>query len=759
MDGSAKLFKRRIGKSGAPGPEVICEEERAATAQILRRLGGLPVAIEQTAAYMRKANVSILEYADFLQRNDAETSERGQKCRLVHHDSLEPIFDMSIRNLPQAQLKLLAVLSVSRVPVTKASFQIPEQYDKDWLSAPGDGFMQAFGGIHGFSNALVSLAKRSLVRVVHGRIEMNRLIQDFVVCQLTEEQVQDAFETVVHLRKRSRPQKNIGSHQVSSTTAEKTECIGLCACLFNYPKLDYGSNSFRLLRIMPGEPDMPIQCQLFTASLEEWRNRYLAGSYVWGIPEPIVSISINNRPFYIRQNLHSFLSVLRNTESSLVVWVDAICIDQSSDKERNHQVALMALIYKEASKTVAWLGPETQNSRQYVEYVDQHADHVNQYVDTWNINETASDSKTDDERQLVGRNFSQFMESEYWYRIWTFQELVLAQDIVLLWGSSRMEWDQFIQFIGRAAFGNDPKTEFDMPRVHDKALELEQLQGLRRGFKSRCLLDLVYDINVTGGRQCSRIHDRIYGLLGIVTCGHELERSFPIDYSTTTLQLFFEFVRRCGSNDTMKAIKVALAALKPSQSLLDGWQGEERHSVHLLPTDVYMVSSTVKTNGRRLRASARKIAASAQEWDPQRLFQCIRTLAQGEINANSIIYRLCDSPFALILHPRFTAGEKTSKKNREMDLVGLCCSSVDSRNAFVDANQEQLERKWIPELLRVTSSTVVVAHERRATGPEGLFTALLDTDLRVFAGMLKWLDERKVALQAEILDGNCSSSV
>ncbi|KAK3321373.1 hypothetical protein B0T19DRAFT_466726, partial [Cercophora scortea] len=130
MDGSAQLFKRLIEQSGEPGCELIAsEEERVPTAQILRRLGGFPVVIVKTAAHMGEANVSVVGYADILQRNDCDRSERGQKHHLVHHDSLQPIFGLSIRSLPEDQLKLLAILSVSRVPVTKASFQFPECYD------------------------------------------------------------------------------------------------------------------------------------------------------------------------------------------------------------------------------------------------------------------------------------------------------------------------------------------------------------------------------------------------------------------------------------------------------------------------------------------------------------------------------------------------------------------------------------------------------------------------------------------------------
>ncbi|KUJ07029.1 uncharacterized protein LY89DRAFT_558296, partial [Mollisia scopiformis] len=40
-----------------------------------------------------------------------------------------------------------------------------------------------------------------------------------------------------------------------------------------------------------------------------------------------------------------------------VLWIDALCINQSSVEERNNQVCIiMARVYKQAVCVVAWLG-------------------------------------------------------------------------------------------------------------------------------------------------------------------------------------------------------------------------------------------------------------------------------------------------------------------------------------------------------------------------------------------------------------------
>ena len=63
---------------------------------------------------------------------------------------------------------------------------------------------------------------------------------------------------------------------------------------------------------------------------------------------------------------------LRLRRDSRLVWIDAICIDQSSIPERNQQVTHMGEIYTKARRVAVWLGeesPETTVAFQYIEKV------------------------------------------------------------------------------------------------------------------------------------------------------------------------------------------------------------------------------------------------------------------------------------------------------------------------------------------------------------------------------------------------------
>jgi hypothetical protein len=56
----------------------------------------------------------------------------------------------------------------------------------------------------------------------------------------------------------------------------------------------------------------------------------------------------------VRNNLHSFLQTARRKFPGILLWIDAISIDQGNDEEKGKQVCRMADIYHMAFKTLIW---------------------------------------------------------------------------------------------------------------------------------------------------------------------------------------------------------------------------------------------------------------------------------------------------------------------------------------------------------------------------------------------------------------------
>jgi len=138
-------------------------------------------------------------------------------------------------------------------------------------------------------------------------------------------------------------------------------------------------DSIRLLRLLPNEDQKaPIQCELFHYSLQESDKRthpYDALSYVWGSSNEPQSIfihernSTNRHDLPITKNLYEALLRLRNRVIERIIWIDAICINQKDEREKEQQIQFMAKIYGQANRVVVWLGEAADDSDQAIQKI------------------------------------------------------------------------------------------------------------------------------------------------------------------------------------------------------------------------------------------------------------------------------------------------------------------------------------------------------------------------------------------------------
>jgi hypothetical protein len=135
---------------------------------------------------------------------------------------------------------------------------------------------------------------------------------------------------------------------------------------YRYSPLSPRRDSIRLLRLMPNKvKSADIHCELFEYSLQnpcEETHLYEALSYVWGSAEKKLSLRMHNQSFDVTVNLHAALLRLRNHFMERILWVDAICIDQENQEEKEHQIQSMAKIYSQANRVVVWLGEAAEDS-------------------------------------------------------------------------------------------------------------------------------------------------------------------------------------------------------------------------------------------------------------------------------------------------------------------------------------------------------------------------------------------------------------
>jgi hypothetical protein len=117
-------------------------------------------------------------------------------------------------------------------------------------------------------------------------------------------------------------------------------------------------HAIRLVQLIKGD-GYEIECHLLKAFVNEVGIPYEALSYAWGDTAKTKQILLNNRRFLVTENLFIALQHLRLEDEDRILWIDAICIDQTQNLERNHQIMHMASIYREAETVLFWLGPST----------------------------------------------------------------------------------------------------------------------------------------------------------------------------------------------------------------------------------------------------------------------------------------------------------------------------------------------------------------------------------------------------------------
>jgi hypothetical protein len=320
--------------------------------------------------------------------------------------------------------------------------------------------------------------------------------------------------------------------------------------IFTYASLDSEqADSFRLLSLLPGLDNSPIECTLRHTRRSAPFQPYEALSYAWGDPNLTSEILVNGLPFSITRNLEHALRSLRLDGATRTLWVDAICIDQSQVLERNHQVAQMHEIYAEAEKVVIWLGDASDDSDMAIAFMwevyERLAAHGKFSAGTVRSGrylekdfregiEEFLGPESDDEWDAVARLLSR----DWWGRAWVIQELVVAKDAICYCGKTPLEWSVVRAIID--AIGSGLLMTIAQPSHHfSKSGALDRAWGvsyLRRKFIKIGHIDLWSLLRRNRRQDCTDPRDKVYSVLGMMD--QRMRGALQPDYTKSVSQVF-----------------------------------------------------------------------------------------------------------------------------------------------------------------------------------------------------------------------------
>ncbi|KAK8113326.1 heterokaryon incompatibility protein-domain-containing protein [Apiospora sp. TS-2023a] len=297
-------------------------------------------------------------------------------------------------------------------------------------------------------------------------------------------------------------------------------------------------NEIRLIRLLPEYMSM-IQCEITHISLNETSDHeYTAISYTWGDPDDTVEIRLNNAWIRVTASLHGALKALRKTDEAVLIWADAICINQSNKTEQSSQVQLMGRIYSRAKSVMVWLGAESHDSDKAFRLMrDLQSANVQSLIE--------SESRQPDFDALVN-----LFERDYWGRVWVVQEILNAKSVNICCGKESVSSQSLLDLVKlleksedqlRSRFPPDKKNSrhhqsYAHVLISGGPSGVESLRVYRnKGAKS--LLDV---LRLCRTKHASQPRDKVYGILGIL---HESVQShlFP-DYNASLRQVYTDVV-------------------------------------------------------------------------------------------------------------------------------------------------------------------------------------------------------------------------
>ncbi|KAK1572976.1 heterokaryon incompatibility protein-domain-containing protein [Colletotrichum navitas] len=323
------------------------------------------------------------------------------------------------------------------------------------------------------------------------------------------------------------------------------------ADLYETLDLEPVKREIRVLSLGPGTNDDPLELDLSRISLDD-NPHYTVLSYCWGSQDDLQQVRIGDTPFLVSRHLHSCLMNLRREDSPLTIWIDAICINQNSNQEKNTQVPLMRDIYKGATELFVWLGESTPGLDRIFNSIQRVFEH-NIEIEPKGISQVAEEllQASPEETEQA---FVEFVNRPWFRRTWIIQELALPrQDPIFICGKHRTLWTHLKRWWGIAESLNQAVKQHStltLPvwknlhhllnfRALDRLVLLRQLfvtpNISNNGLRLSALIFMSEESLATNPR------DKIYGVMGLANAN--VNEKIVVDYDKPVEDIYEEASR------------------------------------------------------------------------------------------------------------------------------------------------------------------------------------------------------------------------
>lgn len=270
---------------------------------------------------------------------------------------------------------------------------------------------------------------------------------------------------------------------------------------------------------------------------------------------------------------------VRYSHNERVLWVDAVCINQTDDSEKSHQVTMMSEIYSYTQRCLAWLGDFEEDAIQSSDASVIAGKSDTQHLTSQQNSQNFSTPKVRLPKAEVQRAFDMIdkmasrdedghftidegdpppgwvkmvecevnallllMDLDWWKRIWTVQETILPPRLVLICGG--LEREDAINDIATKNVGSHGVSFnccSDLGRMGQSVrLLLAELSFKIIGPRQFRASDILHvHIVHFRTRQCCDPRDKVFALVGL---------TYPtmqqmVNYTWTKREVYIRFIR------------------------------------------------------------------------------------------------------------------------------------------------------------------------------------------------------------------------
>ncbi len=314
---------------------------------------------------------------------------------------------------------------------------------------------------------------------------------------------------------------------------------------YSYDKIT-SPRTIRLLRIEPRLFGM--RCSLVHQDLDaDAPPSFEAISYRWGSGEKTKILDIGGKVLPIPESAYDVLRERASFWRTRLMWIDAVCVNQDDDEDKNQQVGLMRDIYGQATRTIVWLG-DAPDGRVVFQFLVEMMLQRDNGVSGLEVAVAQAGLKKIRDDNPKWTAFGRMLENPYWSRVWIVQEIVVSRQVDIWYGGRWFDWDLFSSIIGALKTESPTGLLQKLDQSEGMATppfraihQIQIIEKMREDYQAGIKWSLPWILVSFSHARATLGLDHIFAFQGISTAVDD--KALVPNYGRSTLDVFTETAR------------------------------------------------------------------------------------------------------------------------------------------------------------------------------------------------------------------------